>query len=159
MPERMSVEKIWEVLTPLAEKEEVKIFDIEPASGPAGVLRVYIYSGEARSSKAGLEQCTRLSKKILDLECIEEMIPGQCTLEVSTPGINRRLRRPEHFEEALGERVRLTVRYPEGKKGVLRGVIKSAAEGSLEVDDEASQEVVRVALDDVSEARVDFLFK
>lgn len=155
----MSVERIWEVLNPLAEAEGVKIFDIEPASGPAGVLRVYIYGGEARQSTAGLEQCARLSKKILDLECIEEMIPGECTLEVSTPGINRRLRRPEHFAEAVGERARLTVRKEDEKKGVLRGIIKSAENGLLEVEDETSHQVVSVSLSDVTEARIDFLFK
>jgi hypothetical protein len=50
-----------------------------------------------------LDQCARVAKKLLDLDEQHPFVPKGCELEVSSPGINRRLRRPEHFSSAVGE--------------------------------------------------------
>jgi hypothetical protein len=72
-------------------------------------LRVFVTG--PNGAAIGVGECAKLSKRIIDLEDAEELMPGETLLEVSSPGINRRLRRPEHFARAVGERVKITVEH------------------------------------------------
>lgn len=69
---------------------------------------------------------------------MHDVVPGRYLLEVSSPGINRRLRQPEHFRRYLGKRVRVrTIERSEGRRsyvGALRaveagGIVVAAADG------------------------------
>ena len=155
--------EIWERISRLAESNGCRVFDIDYPSGPQGVFRVLLCNHEGKTAGIGHDQCAAVSKALCDFADIEEIAPGDCSIEVSTPGINRRLSRPEHFAGAVGERVKVVVRperdAPEQKKKrVLRGVLRGATESGLQLDDEESGSVVEVKCDLVREARVDFKF-
>lgn len=115
--------------------------------------------GDAPRGGISFEECVRVSKRILDLDEQQELIPGNCTLEVSSPGINRKLRLPAHFQGAVGERVRIKFRSAEsGTTSVVNGIVRQASRGSVEVEAEAKKEIVSISLSEIKEARVDFKF-
>lgn len=149
--------------------EGLELFDLEMPAGPAGTLKVFISRSkgassmqdevsEAKSGGVQLQDCTAVAKKILDLPDIEELLPGEHLIEVSSPGINRKLSRPEHFQGALGERVRLKFRDTDGKNKVVFGKLLEYSADSLALEEESSHGRQVVALSEVQQARVDFAF-
>ena len=173
-------DSLWDTIRAVALEEGVELFDIEVPSDTrrGGVLRVYIskQASEVQASEASeaneandgevptrggvsFEDCVRVSKRLLDIDEQQELIPQNCTLEVSSPGINRKLRLPEHFAGAVGERVRVKFRDPEtGATLVMHGHIRGSDERAITVENEAKKGEVKIALQDVKEARVDFKF-
>lgn len=165
---------LWKTIEGVAKAEGVELFDIDfprdgGASGRSGVVRVYITKKAESSSlitddesvgKGGVtfEDCVRVTKKLLDLDEQEAFVPDSCVLEVSSPGINRTLRLPEHFEGAVGERIRIKFRNAQNTYQVVTGLLRSARGKEIEVAGEELKEPLHVNLDDVKEARVDFKF-
>jgi ribosome maturation factor RimP len=106
------------------------------------ILRVII----DREGGVDLDTISQISQKVsrrLDLEGFE---PGPYALEVSTPGIERPLRRPEDFRRAVGERV--LVKTPEG---IVEGELRAAEADAIRVA--SSEGERRVALEEVATAR------
>ena len=87
-----------------------------------GLLRVYI------DSEAGIsaDDCQKVSYQVSGVLDVEDPIPGHYTLEVSSPGLDRLLFRPEDFDRFAGQLVKLRLAYPiEGQrrfKGRLAGM-------------------------------------
>jgi ribosome maturation factor RimP len=163
--------ELWDIVEKTVIDHGLELFDIEIPAAEAGVVRVYISRpGSDKGShgeRAGVkvEDCARISRTLLDDERFDEVFPEACILEVSSPGINRKLTKPQHFHGAVGERVKLTVTMPaqEGapKKGkaTVRGVLQAFDGNELKVEDESLKETVSIPWPNVHEARVDFLFK
>ena len=170
---------VWKTISEVAQEEGVELFDVDfPGDARrGGVVRVYITKVGQRApqeqpelvegateesvNRNGVmfEDCVRVCKKLLDIDEKEPFIPDTCTLEVSSPGINRRLRLPEHFEGAVGERVRIKYRNPETSTyQVILGTLRSKSGETVEVESESKKEVVSIQLKEVKEARVDFKF-
>jgi ribosome maturation factor RimP len=127
------VQRVWEVAEPLIRHEGMEIVDIEfrrEMRGP--VLRFYL----DREGGVSLDDLAPLSRRLSDLLDVHDVVPGQYTLEVSSPGINRRLRRPEHFRRYLGKRVRVRTIEPLAERRTFVGTLQAvAAEGiTVEVD-------------------------
>lgn len=132
-------ERVWAVAEPLVTYEGLEIVDVEFRRESRGmVLRLYI----DRCGGVGgvsLDDLTRVSRQLGDVLDVHDAIPGSYNLEVSSPGINRRLRRPDHFQRYLGKKVRVRTAGPlDGRRafvGVLHGVdadgiVLSTAEGN-----------------------------
>lgn len=109
------------------------------------------------------DDCTLVSK-LLD-ECPEiEYLRLEAGLVVSSPGINRSLKRSEHYKDAVGERLKISYRDESGIAKTMTGVLKSFENDRLVVEREAdaksekSQLSVELSLDDINKAQVDFLF-
>jgi ribosome maturation factor RimP len=170
---------LWEIVRAVAKEEGVELFDLDfPGDASrGGVVRVYITKPSVGAQKSApvvteeddsesalrsgvqFEDCVRVSKRLLDIDEQEAFIPDTCTLEVSSPGINRRLRLPEHFGGAIGERVRIKFRdAASGTHRVVHGILCSAGSDRVAVQSEETNETVQVELRDVKEARVDFKF-
>jgi ribosome maturation factor RimP len=162
---------LWNTIREVAESEGVQLFDLDLPGEGGGALRVYITrptvvneSEEAQSSgerRGGVsfEDCVRVSKRLLDMDEESAFVPENCLLEVSSPGVNRRLRRPEHFAGAVGERVKVKFRVPETNSIlVVTGAVESLEGDLLRLKSEDKGESFSVHLSDVKEAKVDFQF-
>jgi ribosome maturation factor RimP len=104
-----TVSRVWELAAPLAEKEAMEIVDIEfrhEGSRGGRVLRLYL----DKEGGPNVDDLSRVSHQLSDLLDRENTIEGAYTLEVSSPGINRPLRRPEHFARFVGKRIRVRTR-------------------------------------------------
>ena len=157
-------EESWEVIDRIVREEGLRIFELEQPVGTRGVLRVFLSNSSCGAEGVTLAECTRVAKKINDLPNIEDLIPGECTLEVSSPGINRRLMRPEHFQGAVGERVRLVVvdsANVTSTRVVVRGVISSFDGNELVLKREGGVEGDRSSFlfSEIKDAKVDFKFE
>jgi ribosome maturation factor RimP len=101
----MSVaDRVRDLVLPLLDDRHLELYDVE-LQGP--VLRVVVDSpwGAGRGLDLDvLADATRAVSRALDEA---DPITGRYTLEVSSPGLERTLRRPEHFEGAVGETVKI----------------------------------------------------
>jgi ribosome maturation factor RimP len=115
-------------------------------------LRIYLDTTDGGIS---LDQVTAASRTAGMLLEEADPIPGQYVIEVSSPGIRRPLRTPDHFAAALGEKVDLKVAARDMRR--LRGVLKEAGGGNLTVETEIDGETttVTVALSQVLEGNLD----
>jgi ribosome maturation factor RimP len=96
-------QKIENLAIQVATREGCKLYDMDFSGGNSGrTLRVYI----DKEGGASLDDCANVSRGLNLLLDVEDPIPGGAYhLEVSTPGVERPLRKPWHFSEAVGEKV------------------------------------------------------
>jgi ribosome maturation factor RimP len=126
------VARIWEMAGPVASDEGMEIVDIEfrsEGSRSGRVLRIFL----DKTGGPTLDDLTRVSRRLNELFDEALDVGGAYVLEVSSPGINRALKRPEHFERFVGKRVRVRTRDAiEGRKSFL-GILKEATPGEIVV--------------------------
>ena len=110
---------------------ELVELEFAPA-GSGSLLRLYIDAPPGIS----LDDCERVSRQVSAILDTEDPIPGQYTLEVSSPGLDRVLRKPEHFRRFAGNRIRLQLEVPiEGRKRFTGTLLEARDDGiALEVD-------------------------
>ena len=135
-----TLDRLWEVVEPLAADEGLEVVDIELRhEGRSGrVLRVYLDRvGKRDETEApGIEELGRVSRELSDLLDVHDVVAGSYTLEVSSPGINRPLRRPEHFARFVGHRVRVhTGEMIGGRKKFLGPLHGAAGDGVVVMQD------------------------
>ena len=95
-------EKLIALCEPLLEQLGYELVDLEFAPGRShAVVRVFI----DRPEGVGIEDCERVSHELSALMDVEDPVPSAYTLEVSSPGLDRVLRTPAHFQRFAGERV------------------------------------------------------
>ena len=105
----------------LAERfPEVELVDLDVRGGPAGTLTLYI----DRPGGVDLEVCAAVSHELDDVR-------GRFTLEVSSPGLDRRLRKPAHFAAVIGRDVALKLAAPLAGRTNFRGVLTGADEATV----------------------------
>lgn len=122
------VERVWRLAEPLVSEHGMEIVDIEyRREGQGNVLRFYLDRAEGGIS---VDELTTMSRRLGHLVELDEFVPDRYTLEVSSPGINRRLRRPEHFQRFVGKRVRVrTVGPIEGRRAFVGALVAVEDEG------------------------------
>ncbi|HAK52132.1 MAG TPA: ribosome maturation factor RimP [Gammaproteobacteria bacterium] len=113
-----------ELFEPVVEALGCRLWGIEHMSqGRGATLKVYI-DGEGRN--VDVEDCARVSRQLSSLLDVEDVVPGKYILEVSSPGLDRRLFTRDQFVECAGENIRISLRKPyEGQtkfKGLLAGL-------------------------------------
>ncbi len=145
-------ESIERAIAPLVAARNLCLYDIElSGSGRARVLRVTVTDAEGRGPD--IDQLASLTREIDPV--VEAAVDGGFSLEVSSPGLERSLRRPEHFATARGQRVALKARGDDGASTRLVGTLTSADATSIEVlDDDGA--MVTLDLDAITSARTLF---
>lgn len=124
-------ERVWEIAEPLVTHEGLEIVDVEFHRESRGmVLRFYL----DRQGGISLDDLTRVSRQLGDVLDVHDAVPGPYTLEVSSPGINRRLRRPDHFLRYLGQRVRVRTIAPRDGRRVFTGTLQQVDSEGVTVD-------------------------
>lgn len=110
-------EQMVALLEPVVEQLGYELADIElnlgGDNGNGGVLRLFI----DQAAGIAVEDCEAVSRQVSALLDVEDPIPGEYSLEVSSPGLNRRLVKPEHFERFAGSRVKVRLlRLVDGRR-------------------------------------------
>jgi ribosome maturation factor RimP len=127
----MSKEGLTKLLEPVVEQLGFELADIEVRlGGQDGLLRLYI----DKDGGIDVEDCQSVSRQVSAILDVEDPLPGNYTLEVSSPGLDRTLTKPAHFQRFMGEDIRVKLRFPlEGRRN-FRGALKSANEENIEVE-------------------------
>ena len=118
-----SVSHLWELFEPVVVDMGYELIEIEYQPNPKyGVLRLYI----DKESGIEVDDCSAVSRQISAILDVEDIVPGKFNLEVSSPGMDRPLRRLEDFQRFIGEEVKVKTGMPfDGQrnfKGRLNGV-------------------------------------
>ncbi|MGZ3690793.1 MAG: ribosome maturation factor RimP [Pseudobdellovibrio sp.] len=97
------LEKVEKIAQEVAQREGCFLYDLEhTGSGRGRILRIYI----DKENGVGIEDCSNVSKGMNLLLDVENVVPGEMyNLEVSTPGLDRHLKKLWHFEKAVGKKV------------------------------------------------------
>ncbi|MCC5793333.1 MAG: ribosome maturation factor RimP [Chromatiales bacterium] len=132
-------EKLVELLEPVVERLGYELSDLEFVKARHGRLRIFIDHPEG----VDLDACEAVSHAVSAVLDVEDPLPGEYVLEVSSPGMDRRLVKPGHFDRFAGERIRLRFRRLLDGRRKIEGVL-AAREGNL----------IRVRLDEGEDAVV-----
>ena len=152
---------LWQKVEAVLEGEGLRLFDMDLPGSGAGMLTIYIAATDA-GVRVTPDDCVRASRALDRVDEEKPFLPDHANLVVSSPGINRRLRYPEQFVGAVGERVKVSCRAAQqtsrGPQKVFTGTLLAFDGSVLEIEDETAKEKCRVSFDEISKARVDCLF-
>lgn len=145
----MTTEELEQLLAPAVGSLGYELADLEvKIGGRDGIVRLFIDHPEG----IGLDDCETVSRHVSALLDAEDPIPGHYNLEVSSPGLDRRLRTREHFERFSGESVRVKLRVPIDGRRNYRGAIRAADDEMVDV--EVDGEMHRLPLANIASARL-----
>jgi ribosome maturation factor RimP len=132
-----SRDKVIRLAEPILAEQGLELVDVELRHEGRGLtLRVLA----DREGGVDLESLSRLSRELSVLFDVEEPIPGPYTLEVSSPGIDRPLRKPDHFVRYLGKRVRLRSHAPLNGQRNFSGTLATVTAGGVTLRSESGAE-------------------
>jgi ribosome maturation factor RimP len=142
-------ERLCALLEPLLGRLGYELIELEYAPGTArALLRLYI----DREGGVGLDDCERVSREVSSLLEVEDPIPSAYTLEVSSPGFDRLLRKPAHFGRFLGSRVFVELKEPRAGRRRYTGTLLTVDEGGIAL--EVDRERVAMTFAEIGKARL-----
>jgi ribosome maturation factor RimP len=141
--------QIEELITPTIEALDAQVWGVEYLSqGKYSLLRIYI----EREDGVSVDLCAEASRHVSDLLDVEEIMPEAYTLEVSSPGMDRLLFKPDQYLAHVGEKLDVRLSYPyEGRKkivGLLAGIEDESVVLQLDSDE------YLLPLENVQKARI-----
>ncbi|HZJ49549.1 MAG TPA: ribosome maturation factor RimP [Actinomycetota bacterium] len=147
-----ALEEVSTLAAAVAERRSLRLWDIQVSGRPGqAVVRVFVDADGGVDLDTVAEMAQELSRG-LDLH---DPIPGRYTLEVSSPGLERNLSRPEHFQLSKGRKVVIktsSTLVPEGHR--VEGTIVAANRDGVRI--EGGHGAVEVPYDEIKSARTVF---
>jgi len=124
-----------------------KLYDIETVNDRGKTIyRVTITHPEG----VDLQKCVEVSNLVSPLLDVNPPVSGDYNLEVSSPGVERKLKKPEHFENSLGEKVRITTIQGD----VVEGELQKAEGNEIVVKTKEGER--RLDFDEIASAKTYF---
>jgi ribosome maturation factor RimP len=143
------VADIWSVVEPYLAAEQLELDDLElTGRGRGRLLRVTVDGDDV-----GVDRLAELSRGLSRLLDDEPGLQDQYRLEVSSPGLERKLRRPSHYRKSVGREVVVKTARSD-QKATYRGTLTDADEAHFTVD--VDEGPVAVSYDDVVSAKTVF---
>ena len=141
----MTADELARLLEPRIERLGYEMADLEvKLGGRGGVVRVFIDHPDGIS----LDDCEKVSRVISALLDVEDPLPGHYNLEVSSPGLDRKLTKKEHFQRFTGETVKVRMRFPVEGRRRFRGTLVSSDDENIVVEvDGVSHTLPRATID------------
>lgn len=144
------VDRVIELLEPILKEKNLNLVDVELSSGKKPVLRIYIHNPEGTS----IDDCEWVSKRIGAILDVEDLIKSSYTLEVSSPGLDRKLKNPHEFNIFKGREIKIKTSVPVEERSVFRGRLLGREDEDVLLEEE--ERVVRIPLDKISLAKLEF---
>lgn len=142
-------ERLRALVDPVIAEHDVELYDLELAGG---TLRLTI----DRPGGVDLEAIGSVTRAVSRLIDEHDPVPGGFLLEVTSPGLERALRTPEHFAKAVGETVNLKTRAGVEGDRRLKGTIEAADDAGVTVVPEGSAEPRTLTYAQIERARTVF---
>jgi len=145
-------EQIWGLVGPYVAAEGIELDDVEILGG-GKLLRVVVDADDP----IGLDRIADLSRGISRLIETDDPFPGSYTLEVTSPGLERKLRRPEQFQKALQSDVHIkTFRKIDDEKHHRGALVAADDDGIVVAVDGVDRQI---EMSDISSARTVFVWE
>ena len=135
----MQLEKVREAAQRVAGSLGLEIFDVEWKVGKDRLLRFYIDRLPGPQNPEGLgvthKDCERVSEQLSVILDVEDLIPGPSyVLEVSSPGLDRKLIKPADYERFVGRLAKVWVNEPIEKQNYFEGRLAGYADGMVKLN-------------------------
>jgi ribosome maturation factor RimP len=126
------IEKVQEIAERVGADTGLEIVDVQLLGGGGSrMLRIFIDKPEGVTHA----DCERISQHVGTILDVEDVIPGgRYTLEVSSPGLERKLARPREFERFVGHKVKVVLRQPVENQRHWVGALRNFAEGIITLE-------------------------
>ena len=145
--------KIQEIAERVGGDVGIEIVDVQLlGGGQSRLLRLFIDKPEGVT----LGDCEFMSHNVGTILDVEDVIPGgRYTLEVSSPGVERKLTKPREFERFVGQKIKVILREPIEEKKHWMGQLTSFAEGVITLEP-APGKSVHIPFEQVEKANLKF---
>lgn len=143
-----------------ADAHGLQLFEVEPAVRGRWIVRVYVERlGEVGEGEGiSVDECAEVSRYMEAYMDADDRIPENYQLEVSSPGLERPLKKRRHVENAIGEQVELVTRVQVDGKNKFVADLVGFEDDELELEVEGLDEPVHIAWDDVAKGRLKYDF-
>jgi ribosome maturation factor RimP len=154
-------ERLIALIEPLLARLGYELVDVEyAATRSEATLRVYIDwpdgrmpperaaqpdDGERAFDGIGVEDCERVSRELSALLDVEDPIAVPYQLEVSSPGMDRILRTPAHYQRHVGQRAHVELAVPRDGRRRYTGMLVRAGDEEFELNVDGAVVVIRYA--------------
>lgn len=147
-------DKVMNLLSPVAKDHGFELVDVEwTTDSGRKTLRAFV----DKEGGISIDDCAFLSGYLEDVLDIEDAVPGAYLFEVSSPGLNRPLRRKEHFEKAIGEEIQLATKEKVNGRKNYKGILKGCESELIKIEIDGQDHEVPLA--EVQKARIVFDFE
>ena len=137
------IEAITELTEPVISSEGLELIDIEYQKESRGwMLRFYVDT----EGGVTIDHCSRLSRQIGDLLEVKDIIPHGYTLEVSSPGLNRILKREKDFIGSVGKIIKVKTCEPIEERKNFQGTLLSFESGNVTLHIDNQDVVIPLSL-------------
>jgi ribosome maturation factor RimP len=151
-----AAEQIRQILDPILLSMGLDLWDLEfQKQGPKWLLRVYI--DREIGGGVTLQDCETVSRDLSAALDVEDIIPHAFTLEVSSPGLDRTLSKPEHFIRFAGSAVKIKTYQPINGEKVFRGKLLGMADSVVTIELEAGT-VLEIPMTNITKASLEVEF-
>jgi ribosome maturation factor RimP len=147
------VAKITEIAQRVGGSEGIEIVDVELlGAGRGRVLRIFI----DRPQGVSHADCEFISQQVGIILDVEDVIPGDSyTLEVSSPGLERKLSKPGDFERFVGRKAKVVLREPVDNQRHWEGKLTGFSQGIVALEPSAGK-IIQFPLTQVQKANLKF---
>ena len=145
-----SRDRIREIAERVATSEGVELVDVElHGRGPGAVLRIFL------DKPGGIthQDCQTVSRQVGTILDVEDIMGGRYTLEVSSPGLDRRLVKPADFQRFAGQQVKLLFRDMASGRRHLQGRLIGCEDGQVKVETQ-SEGMVGIPVEEIEKANL-----
>ena len=140
---------VAEIIEPITQEENIELVDVEYKKvGKVWALRVYI----DKNLGVTLDDCQRISRQVEDLIEVHEVIADPYVLEVSSPGLDRPLKKERDFIRNKEKRVQVKSFSPINGKKQRVGTIQGFKNGTLYLED--TEGVQEIPLENIAQAKL-----
>jgi len=158
----LDVDRVRAIADRVAASSGLEVIEVEfLGGGKARMLRVFLDKPAAGNDPmAGVthEDCANFSREFGTILDVEDVMPGSYTLEVSSPGLDRKLMRAADFTRFTGSRLKLMTRQPVNNNRHFEGRLESFENGRLTLDLSVASHKSRKKMGDAAGKKIEIEF-
>ena len=153
----MDLAVIYEMLEPIVESHDMELYDIETLTEYGRfILRIYIDKEEGAGSSGGvtIDDCEKITYAVQPALDSCDQISGSYILEVSSPGIERKLVKDSHYAANIGNEVEVRLNKPFNMQKKFRGVLVGLSEEAVIINSDNSDENIQLPRESLAYCRL-----
>ena len=144
---------LWELIEPVISSEGMELVTIDYVRESRGwVLRLYVDT----AAGVTIDHCARLSRQLSDILDVKDIVPHPYILEVSSPGLNRILKKEHDFITYRGETITVKTSEPVEQRKKFHGKLLDCREGTITLH--ADNHEVSIPLSLITKAQIKYQF-
>lgn len=145
--------KLESKISSIAKSMNLLIYDIiYLKEGGYNYLQIFI---EKINGETSLDDCVAFSNAIDSIT--DDIIPDKFFLEVSTPGLEKKLRKPEHFKSVIGKEINVKTRSNIENSRKFEGILSYANDNLIKIQDKKLEKEILIELDKIKDAKVIYI--